>query len=133
MPPTEHWIAAAAAIGTLLAHLPVWLVALRRIDKGGPKMSEQPDAPVATAPAVVDVAFHPAAAPVVQAVQATMPPTANWAETAASVLQALMPVVQPAEQIGRASARTQGEVAIGLAALTAILQVFFPHPAATAA
>lgn len=66
---------------------------------------------------------------VVTGVQATQPPE-NWATTAAAVLQALMPVVQPAFQVSRASVRTQSEVAIGLAALEGLLQVFFPHPRA---
>lgn len=85
----------------------------------------QTSAAPAAAPA--PIAVHPVVQAVVSGVQATQPPS-NWATTAASVLQGLMPIVQPAEQIGRASTRTQGEIAIGVAALSVLLQAFFPHP-----
>jgi len=82
------------------------------------------------ASSAASVTFHPAVTPVVQAVQSTMAPESNWATTAASVLQALMPTIQAGEQIGSASQKTQGEVAIGVSALAALLTLFYPHPQA---
>lgn len=103
-------------------------------------MSEQyqtaaADAPIATAqqplpgmPATPgDVTPHPALIAVISGVQAA-DTSHNWATTAASVLQALMPVLQPALQVSRASSKTSAEIAIGIAALSGILSVFFPHP-----
>lgn len=71
---------------------------------------------------------HPVTAAVVTAVQSTSSPS-NWANTAAAVLQALMPIIQPAEQIAGASPKTEAEIAVGMAALSALLNVFFPHSA----
>jgi hypothetical protein len=52
----------------------------------------------------------------------------NAASVAAEILNNLMPLLNPALQVSRASARTSAEIALGFAALQGILAAFFPHP-----
>lgn len=75
---------------------------------------------------------HPTVARVVNAVQATTPP-ADWATTAATLLQALQPEISMASQLSRASPKTQATIVLAemaIPTLAAILQMFFRHPKA---
>lgn len=75
-------------------------------------------------------ATHPATVATVKAVQSAMPPQSNWADVAVAAMGALAPYLQPILQVTRASDKTSAEVALGYAALSAILQIFHPHPGA---
>jgi len=97
-----------------------------------PAMPQPVPAPPAPSPApIMSLTPHPAVMAAVATAQANNP--GNWADEAATYLQAFAPFIQAAEQLSNAGSKTQGWIALSEAALpmlAGMLGAIFQKPVA---